>query len=56
MTKRPSTPGHDLAADLLADLTQPALLTRYPTWIARPPTSGLLRPKRLRGNPAVWPG
>ena len=24
MTKRPSTPGHDLAADLLADLTQPA--------------------------------
>ena len=24
MTKRPNTPGHDLAADLLADLTQPA--------------------------------
>ena len=23
MTKRPDTPGHDLAADLLADLTQP---------------------------------
>ena len=24
MTKRSDTPGHDLAADLLADLTQPA--------------------------------
>ena len=24
MTKRADTPGHDLAADLLADLTQPA--------------------------------
>ena len=24
MTTRPDTPGHDLAADLLADLTQPA--------------------------------
>jgi hypothetical protein len=51
MTKRPNTPGHDLAADLLADLTQPAPID---TVKLESPAADLAAPRESsRFRPAV---
>ena len=68
MTRRPDTPGHDLAADLLADLTQPT--PADPVFrpasqatddgsadLATPPESGPCRPAvqwLVRISPLDW--